>query len=324
MGRSLRPLSALRHRSFLPDPQDPEEDFLSDHFLAAGIPEVFFQPIDFSSPPSLNMPCSTLATDPASTPHPDPPTSPTPPSTITPLSPYASLPLSLSPSQPLLPSPRPGGLIVTLALSFERQSDRHRIIQLLRHFAVVISVTLIPTPLLADDYDNLQPYFTAGRYIHVCQDFSVLHRRDNLSPTLSAHMYLSPRVVSLDYYHLASGYYPARYGVHWFSHPRLGLPGLQGTCHILLQFVTDIFLPRDKGGDLDSLRQSYHSLPPEGPHLSITPSYWNPLTRSDFRLTTLEPSLSPTYHLAQYLLQPPFFRIHLSLSVPIPVGHQPW
>ena len=317
-GRTLRPLSSLRVRSFLPDPQDPEDDLLSEHFYSASVPPLFFESIDFSPSPSLEtpwLPTSALATP--STPTVDSTSSvlDSPPTVLqlcAPLSPYASLPFSLSPSRPFRPSPRPGGLLVALAMSHERPSDCIRIVQLLRHFAVVIGVSVIPPPIDPREFRSLLPYHISGRYIHICQDFSVLHLRDSLSPVLQAHLYLSPRVAVLDYYHLATGYYLSRYGSSWFSHTRVGLPSQPGLSQILLRSVTDIFLPRDKGGTMDSLHRDYHPLPQLGPALSIHPTHWNPLTRSDFQLSFDDPSLSPSYQLSQYLSQPPFLRVSIA------------
>ena len=150
--RALRPLASLRTRSFLHDPQDPSEDFLAEHFFSASPPEIFYEVLDWDIPPSLDIPWPTPVTVPsvAGDLNSDPiehSTPPPTPSIATPLSPYASLPLILSPTRPLRPSPRPGGLLVALALSYERPSDCARIIQLLRHFAVVVGVSTIPPPL---------------------------------------------------------------------------------------------------------------------------------------------------------------------------------
>ena len=67
---------------------------------------------------------------------------------------------------------------------------------------------------------------------------------------------------------------------------------------------------------MDAFRAAYRPLPQLGPGLSFQLSHWNPLTRSDFQLSFDDPTLSPTYHLSQYLVQPPFLRISLSPSTP--------
>ena len=209
---------------------------------------------------------------------------------------------------------------MALALSFERSSDISRIRQLLQHFAVVVSVSLIAVPTDPLNYGALHPYHLSGRYVHVQQDFSVLHLRDSLSPILSLFQYLSPRVAVLDYFHLAAGYYAERYGVHWLSHHRVGLPPQGGICHSLLRYVTDVFLPRDKGGSMDSMQSSLDLRSSHLPRLSFAHTHWNPLTRSDFQLSFDEPSLSPSYQLAHYLGQPPFLRVsllHSSVSPPM-------
>ena len=151
-GRSLRPVSSIRQRSFIHDPQDPHEDLLSDHFLSPSIPSWFSSPPDFGLPPSLDLPFpqsplgnpvpSTPSSLPLSAPQ-TPSPSPRMASRAILLSPFAPYPMILSPTWRPRNSLRTGGLLVSLAISFERPSDRKRIIQLLQHFAVVISVSHI-------------------------------------------------------------------------------------------------------------------------------------------------------------------------------------
>ena len=314
LGRALRPTSSIRHRSFIHDPQDPHEDLLSDHFLSDTIPYWFSSPPEFGLPPTLDLPFPPLPLDPSpATPPPQLcsiPSNNSPPRVDTQsllLSPFAPFPLLLSPTRPPRRSMRPGGLLVSLAISFERSSDRVRILQLLQHFAVVISVSHISPPADRRDYGELYPYVLSSRYLHVSQDFSILHQRNSLSQVLSTHAYLSPRVVVLDYFHLAAGYYSSRYGKSWFSHSRSGLSPLPGICQVLLQHVTDVFLPRDKGGDLDSFHAAYIRSPPQAsaspsPRRTGTPSH-----AATFRSNSMNPPFTPSTKWDNTYPNPPSF-----------------
>ena len=238
------------------------------------------------------------------------------------------LPLHASPTHMwTAPSPTPpNSLIVLLGMSHERLSDITRILRLLQHHQFVIGVARAPIPT-ARELRALLPFFQAGRYIYISQDFSHLDRSTSRSPnqlldTLSTFNTVPTRIVCLDYYSCVTY---NTYGHNWLhrSGPRLthSPAHYEGNCAQLLRFATEVYLPNDNRGDLLRMVDRYRlSISHPSMHLRLTHS--SPLATNDIPLGPIDGRPSAPSQIAQYLATPPFLRVTSLPNMSVPPGPQ--
>ena len=145
-------------------------------------------------------------------------------------------------------------VIVCLAMSHERISDRVRLVNLLQTFRYVVGVSNIAVPANNAEYQELAPYVPSGRYTQFQMDFLAFrqvtaHSRNPLFDYLHAKQHVPERIVCLDYFFLQVPYYRLRLGMNWLLRDdRNGSGALikrEGKARQLLDFATDVYLGVD-------------------------------------------------------------------------------
>ena len=186
-------------------------------------------------------------------------------------------------------------LMVTLAMSHERATDRTRLVALLQKYQYVIAVSIIPPPRRPAEYGELLPYVRNGRFEYVQQNFKprfqVTSRRGNeLFTAMQKHRGLPERIVCLDYFFLVSSYYDDNYGTNWLTEKVAGRT-VEGKVRQILNYATDVYLPVDKPGDakissrMTAMLDAYGRLPT--PTMAIQVVQQTPLFDSDLELGEL-------------------------------------
>jgi len=144
---------------------------------------------------------------------------------------------------------------------------------------------------------DLEPFYRSGRHIYVSADFKNLKnsaRHPNVILSKLSKIKVDHSVLCLDYFFLQRLYYEERYGMNWLS----------SKCQDLLAYVDEIYLPIDKGGEMDEMIEGRH------PGLTVERVNSTPLFASD---KTIEirgrPSAEQNLHL--YLSTPPFLKVKI-------------
>jgi hypothetical protein len=153
-------------------------------------------------------------------------------------------------------------VIVCLAMSHERISDRVRLVNLLQTFKYVVGVSNIRVPVDPSDYEELEPYVLSGRYTQFSMDFknfreSSARQRNELFDYLEEKQDVPERIVCLDYFFLQHPYYRERYGMNWLLRDRPTGRGRkeEGKARQLLDYATDVYLGVDDPSPNGSLMQ---------------------------------------------------------------------
>ena len=219
-----------------------------------------------------------------------------------------------APPPALPPAPPPPSvkgrdtLFVALAMSHERAGDRTRLMELLKHYQYVLGVSEIAPPNTDAGYKELAPYVSHGRYRQIKFDFKNFRASTYKSPNTLFEAMGSFRVpikiVCLDYFFLQHPYYEERYGMNWL----LSNKKQEGKVRELLDHgATEVFLPVDKGGLMQQMRDEYAAFPAKT--LTVRAEI-SPLFRSDDQIDNIpdRPSAKQSAHL---YLDPkgPFLRI---------------
>jgi hypothetical protein len=169
---------------------------------------------------------------------------------------------------------------VALAMSHERAADRTRLVELLKHYQYVLGVSEIVPPKTDAGYKELAPYVSHGRYRQIKFDFKNFRASTHKSPnTLFEAMgsfRVPEKIVCLDYFFLQHPYYELRYGMNWL----LSNKKQEGKVRELLDHgATEVFLPVDKGGLMQRMRDEYAAFPDKT--LTLRVEHSSPLFRSD-------------------------------------------
>ena len=186
-------------------------------------------------------------------------------------------------------------VFVALAISAERQTDRLRILQLLKTYRYVVGVSVSRDSNLRE----LAPYASAGRYVQINEDFKAIFRNGLRSKSLlllEIEKYDIPVIVCLDYQFLQRGYYALRYGTNWFENRVKGSRNGIGKARQLLEAgASAVYLPNDKSPTHERASKAKAKAPElseleqmeeENPDEDLTLQYvrTSPLFRSDVKL----------------------------------------
>ena len=155
-------------------------------------------------------------------------------------------------------------VIVCLAMSHERASDRARLVNLLQTFRYVVGVSFIDLPADPKIYKELAPYVTSGRYKQISMLFKNF-RETGRSPNplivyLQNKQHIPERIVCLDYFFLQHPYYIDQYGMNWLLE---GNPKREGKAKRLLDYATDVYLGVDKSGLVKQMMKEYAAYKPK-------------------------------------------------------------
>ena len=209
----------------------------------------------------------------------------------------------------------PNRLIVVLAMSHERASDRVRILQLLTTHRFVIGVSNIKKPSSIQAYKELAPFVENGRYIYVNMNFK--HFRvtrsspNDLFIALAHKKHVPERCLCLDYFFLQHPYYSENYGTNWLLDKEgVRQTVVEGKCRHLLKYVTDIYLPIDKTGEMMAMINAYRDFPAKS--MTTTMTKTSPLYASDVHLDDIPDRPAAPIQVTTYLnVAHPFLHVRL-------------